>query len=58
MHSSVPLDSTLLRGVMTGLLVVAFVAIAVWAYSARRRSTFDALAQLPLEEDPSGDHAP
>ena len=58
MNGSVPLDSTLLRGIMTAVLVVAFVAIAVWAYSARRRSTFDALARLPLEEDPTGDDAP
>jgi len=51
MSTPVPLDSTLLRALMTGVLIVAFVAIAIWAYSTRRRSTFDALSRMPLEED-------
>ena len=48
----------LLRGVMTLALLVAFVAIAVWAYSGRRRATFEALARLPLEDEPTGDSKP
>jgi cytochrome c oxidase cbb3-type subunit 4 len=41
-----------LSGVMTGVLMLVFIGIAVWAWSGKRRSTFDAAARLPLEEDP------
>ena len=51
MGSSLALDSSVLRGVMTLLLILSFVAIVLYAYSARRRSTFEAISRLPLEED-------
>jgi cytochrome c oxidase cbb3-type subunit IV len=48
-----------LSGIFTALLILVFVGIIAWAYSARRRPTFDAAARLPLEEDsgviPPGD---
>ncbi|HTP38967.1 MAG TPA: cbb3-type cytochrome c oxidase subunit 3 [Steroidobacteraceae bacterium] len=37
---------------MTSLALFLFVAIWVWAWGSRRRSQFDAMARLPLEEDP------
>ncbi|MBU3672069.1 MAG: cbb3-type cytochrome c oxidase subunit 3 [Sinobacteraceae bacterium] len=40
-----------LRGLATLLAMLAFVGVCVWAYSRKRRSRFDAAAQLPLEED-------
>jgi cytochrome c oxidase cbb3-type subunit 4 len=40
-----------LRGVVAGVLLVAFLALWVWAYSGRRRSTFEAAARLPFEDD-------
>jgi cytochrome c oxidase cbb3-type subunit 4 len=40
-----------LRGIVTALLIVAFVGICIWAYSKRRKPQFDAAARLPLEED-------
>ncbi|MFZ9653809.1 MAG: cbb3-type cytochrome c oxidase subunit 3 [Gammaproteobacteria bacterium] len=43
----------ILRGVATLLAMIAFTAVVVWAWSRRRRDTFDAAAKLPLEEDPS-----
>lgn len=39
------------RGLLTLALMVLFIAYAIWAYSKRRKSTFDAMARLPLEED-------
>ena len=42
----------LLRGIATALAMLAFVSVAVWAWSQRRRDAFDAAARLPLEEDP------
>lgn len=37
-------------GLFTGLVLVLFVAGAVWLYT-RPRGTFDAAARLPLRED-------
>lgn len=45
-----------IRGIVTALLIVAFVGICIWAYSKRRKPQFDAAARLPLEED--SDRAP
>ncbi len=42
-----------LSGVMTAVLIVTFVGIVLWAWSGRRRGSFDAAARLPLEEDPA-----
>ncbi len=41
----------ILRGVVAGVLLVAFVALWVWAYSGRRRPAFEAVERLPLEDD-------
>ena len=44
-----------LSGILTGVLIVLFIGIVVWAWSAARRPAFDAAARLPLEEDrPAG----
>ena len=40
-----------LRGITTILAMSAFVAVFLWAWSRRRRDSFEAAAQLPLEED-------
>lgn len=45
------MDSGTLSGIVTAVLIVAFLGICAWAYSSRRRSTFDAAARMPLEED-------
>ncbi|MGA8056253.1 MAG: CcoQ/FixQ family Cbb3-type cytochrome c oxidase assembly chaperone [Burkholderiales bacterium] len=39
-----------LRAVLTVVMFVAFLAIVFWAYSARRKSAFDAAARSILEE--------
>lgn len=39
------------RGVFAGLLLVGFIALWLWTYSAKRRPGHDAAARLPLEED-------
>jgi cbb3-type cytochrome oxidase subunit 3 len=51
MSASIAEHLPLMRGLMTALLLVAFVAICAYAYSARRRTAYEALARLPLEED-------
>ncbi len=40
-----------LSGVFTAVLIVLFVALVAWAWSSKRRASFDASARLPLEED-------
>lgn len=39
------------RGILTATLLLAFIGICIWAWSARRRPQFDAAARMPLEED-------
>ena len=45
------IDPGLWRGLFTLFMFVAFIAIFVWAYSSRRKTEFDELANLPLEHD-------
>lgn len=39
------------RGLFTVVMFVLFVAICVWAWSGRRKKTYDAAARMPLEPD-------
>ncbi|QTF93569.1 cbb3-type cytochrome c oxidase subunit 3 [Halomonas sp. BM-2019] len=45
------MDTGTFRGIITGLLIVAFIGITVWAYSRRRKPDFDEAAQLPFADD-------
>ena len=42
---------TLLALAVTALLIAVFIGGWAWAWSPRRRDTFDAAARLPLQED-------
>jgi len=44
----------MISGVMTGLLLLAFLGLVAWAWSARAQARFDAAAQLPLNDEPGG----
>jgi cytochrome c oxidase cbb3-type subunit IV len=48
------MDINLLRGVITALALIAFLAIVWWAYGSSRRSHFERLARIPLEDDGGG----
>jgi cytochrome c oxidase cbb3-type subunit 4 len=41
----------LLRGIFTVLMVILFIGICFWAWSGKRKPTFDAAARQPLEDD-------
>ena len=41
----------MISGIVTAVLLVAFLAGTTWAYSSRRKAEFDAAARLPLEEE-------
>lgn len=38
-------------GVVTAVLMLAFLGGVGWAWSSRRKAEFDQAAQLPLEDD-------
>lgn len=39
------------RGILTGIVFLAFIGICVFAWSSRRKADYDKLAQMPLEDD-------
>ncbi len=41
----------IVRGLITLVLLVAFLALVAWLASGRNKHRFDAVARLPLEED-------
>jgi len=41
-------------GVITAVLLIAFLGVVVWAYSKKRRRAFDEAARLPLQDDGEG----
>lgn len=42
---------SLFHSIWTVALLVLFIGIVAWAWSARRRKDFDEAARLPLDED-------
>jgi cytochrome c oxidase cbb3-type subunit 4 len=40
-----------LRGVITLVLMLLFIALTVWAWGRQRKAGFDAMARMPLEDD-------
>ena len=45
------MDIGLIRGLITGTLLVLFIWLVAWAWSRRRAPQFDVAARTPLEED-------
>lgn len=41
----------MISGIVTGVLLVLFLAGWVWAWSPKRKQDFDAAAALPFDED-------
>ena len=41
-----------LRGLGTILVFVAFIGVVLWAYSSKRKSSFDEAANLPFADEP------
>lgn len=42
----------MIQGIITGILLVAFLAGTAWVFSSRRRDAFDAAARIPLDDQP------
>jgi cytochrome c oxidase cbb3-type subunit 4 len=45
------------HGLWTGVLLVIFIGIIVWAWSGKRKRDFDEAARLPLDDDEPGSTA-
>ena len=45
----------MLSGIVTLVLLLAFVAGWIWAWRPARRAAFDAAARIPLDDDDAGD---
>ena len=46
------MDTGMLRGIGDLVLMVAFVALCVWAYSPAQRARFEEDARLPFQDEP------
>ena len=51
------MNAGVLSGLVTGVLLVAFLAGWCWVWSARRRPEFESAARLALDEVPQQEHA-
>lgn len=40
-----------IRGILMLLLMAAFIGLWIWAWSSKRKQTFNQASMLPLEED-------
>jgi len=49
------MDINTWRGIATIVVMVTFVGICMWAYSARRRKGFDEAANLPFADEQRDD---
>ncbi len=44
-------EINIVRGILTLVLMLAFITLVVWLYGKRHKHTFDQAARLPLEDD-------
>jgi cbb3-type cytochrome oxidase subunit 3 len=45
------IELNVVRGILTLILMLAFITLVVWLYGKRHQHAYDYAAQLPLEED-------
>ena len=45
------MDLPTVRGLLTAILMLAFVGVVIWAWSSKRKAAFSEASMLPLEED-------
>jgi len=45
------MDVTIFHGLWTGVLLVIFIGIVVWAWSGKRKRAFDEAAALPFDDN-------
>ena len=47
---------TLFQALWTIVVMITFLGIVFWAYSSKRKSSFDEAARLPFDEESSSDN--
>ena len=45
------MDINDLRGLSTAFLMIAFISMCVWAYSSKRKRSFEEAANLPFADE-------
>jgi cytochrome c oxidase cbb3-type subunit IV len=45
------MDINDLRGISTAFLMFAFIGLCIWAYSKKRKKSFDEAANLPFADE-------
>lgn len=45
------MDIGMIRGIGTAMVFIAFIGVLLWAYSKKRKSSFDEAANLPFADD-------
>lgn len=45
------MSTGIVNGLITAVLLAAFIGGWIWAWSAKRKTDFEAAARLPLEEE-------
>lgn len=45
------IDSSVVSGLITLVLMLLFVGVCIWAYSSKRKPDFEQAARLPLERE-------
>ena len=48
----IAVDIGMIRGLGTVVVMVAFIGLALWVYSPRRKAEFDDATLLPFADDP------
>ena len=52
------MDINDLRGLSTLFLFFAFLGLCIWAYSSKRKKSFDEAANLPFADEGDTEHVP
>ena len=50
------MDITVIRSLVTVVMLASFVGIVIWAWSAKRKRAFEEAALLPFADDPASDN--
>lgn len=45
------MNAGLVNGIVTGVLLLAFIGLVLWAWSGKRKKDFERAARLPLDDD-------
>ena len=51
------MDINDLRGLSTLFLFVSFIGLCIWAYSSKRKKSFNEAANLPFADEEDSEHA-